>query len=246
MPRSVLTDPSPTLREVTDLLEYRLDGPVAVLTFDDGKANAYTHEALDAIGAGLDRASDEATAVLLVGRPGRFSAGFDLSVMTSGLEPMRALVAAGARLMLRLFTYPMPVVAACTGHALAAGALVLLSCDRRIGAEGDYKLGLNEVAIGMGLPHFAVELARYRMPSSAFDSVVLGRTFDPAGAVGAGFLDRAVAADDVVAAATAEAHDLAALSTGAVAHTKRLARQALADEILGGLEADMAGTGGPV
>jgi enoyl-CoA hydratase len=229
----------------SDLLDYRLDGALAVLTLDDGKANVYSHEALDAIGAGLDRAAGEATAVLLVGRPGRFSAGFDLAVMTSGVEPMRALVTAGAELMLRVFTFPMPVVAACTGHALAAGALVLLSCDRRIGAEGPFKIGLNEVAIGMGLPHFAVELARYRMPPSAFDSAVIGRTFDPDGATAAGYLDRVVAADDVVAAATAEAHELAALSTGAVAHTKRLARQQVADGILDRLTADTAGITGP-
>jgi enoyl-CoA hydratase len=229
----------------SELLDYRLDGAVAVLTFDDGKANAYSHDALDAIGSGLDQAAGEATAVLLVGRPGRFSAGFDLSVMTAGVEPMRALVTAGAELMVRLFTFPMPVVAACTGHALAAGALVLLSCDRRVGAAGPFKIGLNEVAIGMGLPHFAVELARYRMPPSAFDTVVLGRTLDPDGAVAAGYLDRVVADDDLVAVATAEAQELAGLSTGAVAHTKRLARQPIADEILSRLAADMAATTGP-
>jgi enoyl-CoA hydratase len=229
----------------SQLLDYRLDGTLAVLTLDDGKANAYSHEALDAIGAALDRAEQEATAVLLVGRPGRFSAGFDLSVMTSGDEPMRALVSAGAELLLRVFTFPMPVVVACTGHALAAGALMLLSADRRIGADGAFKIGLNEVAIGMGLPHFAVELARYRMPASAFDSALLGRTFAPADAVAAGYLDRVVAPDDLLAEATAEATELAALSKGAVAHSKRLARQAIADDARGRLAADLANTTGP-
>lgn len=228
------------------MLDYSLDGSVAVLVLDDGKANAYSHAALDAIGSGFDKAAaDGAAAVVLAGRPGRFSAGFELSTMTASLDGMRALVGAGARLMMRTFTFPVPVVAACTGHALAAGALVLLSCDVRVGAEGDYKLGLNEVAIGMGLPHFAVELARYRMPPSAFDSIVLGRVFDPAAAVGAGFLDRTVALDDVVASAVEEATQLAALNSGAVAHTKRLARGPLAEEILARLDADLASIGGP-
>jgi len=230
---------------MSEIVDYRLDGSVAAVTFDDGKANAYSHEALDAIAASLDRAEQEATTVLLAGRPGRFSAGFDLSVMTSGDEPMRALVSHGAELMLRLFTFPMPVVAACTGHALAAGALVLLSCDVRIGADGPFKLGLNEVAIGMGLPHFAVELARYRMPPSSFDTVLLGRTFEPQAAVAAGLLDIVVPADELLAAATAHAQELSQLSTGAVAHSKRLARQPLADEIRGRLAADMAATSGP-
>jgi enoyl-CoA hydratase len=231
---------------VTDqLLDYRLDGPLAVLTLDDGKANAYSHAALDAIGEGFDRAEKEAGGVLLVGRPGRFSAGFDLSVMTSGDEPMRALVTAGAELLLRVFTFPAPVVVACTGHALAAGALMLLSADRRIGADGPFKIGLNEVAIGMGLPHFAIELARYRMPASAFDSALLGQTFEPAAAVGAGYLDRVVAAEDLLAEATAEARQLAELSRGAVAHSKRLARQGIVDDIRARLAGDMAATTGP-
>ena len=141
---------------MSDLLDYRLDDTVAVLTFDDGKANAYSHDALAAIGEGLDRAEQEATAVLLAGRPGKFSAGFDLSVMTAGDEPMRALVSAGAQLALRVFTFPMPVVAACTGHGLAMGAIMLLVCDARVGADGPFKIGLNEVA-----NPFAAELVDY-------------------------------------------------------------------------------------
>lgn len=232
---------------MSDSVTYELDGQVAVITLDDGKANVYDHEALDAIDAGLDRATTEATAVLLAGRPGKFSAGFDLSIMTSGLEPMRALVSHGAEVMMKVFVHPQPVVAACSGHALAAGALFLMSCDRRIGVDGPFKLGLNEVAIGMGLPHFAVELARYRMPASAFDTVVVGDTFAPAAAVGAGLLDRVVEGDHdaLLSTASEEAHALSAISNGAVAHTKRLARQGLHDEILERLAPDMASISGP-
>jgi enoyl-CoA hydratase len=181
--------------------------------------------------------------VLLQGRPGRFSAGFDLSIMTSGVEPMRALVTQGAELLLRVFTFPVPVVAACTGHALAAGALMLLVSDVRIGAEGDFKIGLNEVAIGMGLPIFGVEFARYRMPPSEFDSAVLGEVFGPADAVQAGYLDRT--SSTVIDDALATAHRLSALRTGAVAHTKQHARGAIAQRIKDGLYADMASLSGP-
>jgi enoyl-CoA hydratase len=222
-----------------------LDGDVAVITLDDGKANAYSHDVLASVHDALDRAEKEATAVLLAGRPGRFSAGFDLSVMTSGTEPMRALVTAGAELLLRVFTFPMPVVMACTGHALAAGGLMLLVGDRRIGAEGPFKVGLNEVAIGMPLPIFGVELARYRMPPSAFDAIVTGDVSDPQGAIAAGFLDRVVGPEDVVKEATAEAHRLAALRTGAVSRTKDKARSAVADAIRATLADDMASIAGP-
>jgi len=227
------------------VIDYRLDGPVAVVTHDDGKANVYSHAALDELGAALDKAEAEATALLLVGRPGVYSAGFDLATMTASDESMRALVAAGARWLARLFTAPMPVVTACTGHALAAGALALLVSDVRIGADAPARIGLNEVAIGMPLPAFAVELARYRMPPSRFDGALLGRILSPAEAVASGFLDRTVAPEELEATALAEAHALAALSKGAVTRTKRAARQAIADAFLAGLDDDLAGVGQP-
>ena len=225
---------------MSDLVGYELDGRLAVVTIDDGKANAITHEVLEALGEALDRAEEEAAAVLLVGRPGRFSAGFDLKVMTAGVEGMRDLVVAGARLAVRLFTVPMPVVAACTGHALARGSIILLACDARVGADGPFKVGLTEVAIGMPLPDFAVQLARYRMPPSQFDSALLGRTFAPVDAVAAGYLDRVVAADEVVADARREAAELATLEPRVVGATKRRARGDLAEAILTVLAADMA------
>jgi enoyl-CoA hydratase len=220
------------------------DGQVAVISIDDGKANALSPDVLGSLSDAFDKAeADGASAVLLQGRPGRFSAGFDLSIMTSGVEPMRALVTQGAELLLKLFTYPMPVVSACTGHALAAGALVLLVSDVRIGAEGDFKIGLNEVAIGMGLPIFAIEFARYRMPPSRFDTALMGEVFAPAAAVDAGYLDRTSAS--VLDDAMASAQKLSALRKGAVQISKDHARGAIARQIAGTLRADMASITGP-
>jgi enoyl-CoA hydratase len=226
-------------------LDYRLDGAVAVVTMDDGKANAISPALLDDLHGALDSAEKEAHALLLVGREGKFSAGFDLSIMTSSTEAMRGLVTAGGELLMRLFTFPMPVVAASTGHALAAGALLLLACDVRIGADAPAKVGLNEVAIGMGLPQFAVELARYRMAPGQYDSILFGRVFAPADAVAAGYLDKVVPADELLASATAEAQELAKLDTGAVAHVKRSSRQAIADRVVPNIAADMATISGP-
>jgi enoyl-CoA hydratase len=185
-------------------------------------------------------AVDDAAAIVIAGRPGRFSAGFDLKAMTSSAASMRELVTAGAESLLRIFTCPVPVVAACTGHALAAGALLLLVSDRRIGAGGPFKIGLNEVAIGMPLPVFAVELARYRMPPSAFDGALLGETMEPAAAVACGYLDQVVAADDVVAVAMAEAERLSSLRRAAVEGSKQRARAELVARVLPGVADDLA------
>src|SRR5262245_23859536 len=122
------------------MLDVRLDDGVAVLQLDDGKANALSPAMIAAIEAALDRAEKEARAVLLLGRDGRFCAGFDLSVMRSGVEPMRALVTAGADLLMHLALHPLPIVVGCTGHALAAGALLLLAADARTGARGEFKI----------------------------------------------------------------------------------------------------------
>jgi enoyl-CoA hydratase len=226
---------------------YRLDGNLAVITLDDGKANVFSNAALEALEGHLDQVeADGARGLVIIGRPGRFSAGFDLSEMTTSVEGMRALVARGARWWLRVYGLGMPTVAACTGHALAGGAITLLSCDVRIGADVPAKIGLSEVSIGMPLPIFAVELARDRLDKAAFSRSTIGGTvYDAAGAVDAGYLDRVVPADDLVTEAMAEARRLAELRTAAYARTKTNARGAMIEACLAGLDADMSSVDAP-
>jgi enoyl-CoA hydratase len=212
-----------------------IEDGVAVIRFDDGKVNALSHAAIEALEAAVEQAQAEAQAICLVGRPGRFSAGFDLSVMSAGLDAATELVAAGGRLMLRLYLHPQPVVAAVTGHALAAGVLLAASCDVRIGADVPAKIGLNETAIGLSLPVFAVELARDRLtPTELLRATVTAQIYDAPGAAAAGWLDRVVAADDCEAQAIAEARRLAAYSAEAYARTKKLLREPVVERIAAG------------
>ena len=228
------------------LPSYRLDGDVAVVTHDDGKANVVGPATIDALHAALERASGEARAVLLVGREGRFSAGFDLSVMMQSDEAMRSLVSDGAELLCTMYEHPLPIVSACTGHALAMGALLLLASDVRVGMEGNFKLGLTEVAIGMPMPIFLIELARDRMPRSEFTRATLGaKVYDPAGAVVAGYLDRVVAPDALLDTALGEARLLGSYKSGAYSRSKRLSRHAVVELIRSTLAEDMATLSGP-
>lgn len=235
------------MTDASTLPTYRLDGNVAVITFDDGKANVFGDAVLECLEALLDRVeADGARALVLVGRPGRFSAGFDLKEMTAGVEAMQALVVRGARWWLRLYGLGVPTVAACTGHALAGGAITLMACDVRIGADIAAKIGLTEVAIGMALPVFAVEFARDRLTKEAFVAATLGGTaYDPASAAAVGYLDRVVPADAVVDEAMTEARRLTELRTGAYARTKVNARGPMIEACLAGVEADMATMDGP-
>lgn len=227
-------------------LRYDLDGKVAILHLDDGKANALGPTLIQAIVDSLDRAAEEARSVLLVGRPGRFSAGFDLTVMRQGADAARGLVTAGAEMLLKLYVHPQPVVCACTGHAIAAGALTVLAADTRLGAAGDFRIGLNEVAIGMSLPTFGTEIARDRLSKRHFtEATIQARLYDPASAVDAGFLDRLCTPDELIDDALAASRRLAELDPGAYRNTKLRARGALVDEIRSTLEEDMVRVTGP-
>ncbi len=225
---------------------YTLEDGVAVLRIDDGKVNVVSHRVIDLLHKFLNNAEGEAQAVAIIGRPGKLSAGFDLTEMTAGIERTRALVGAGGKLLMRIFGHPQPVVVAVTGHALAAGALLTLACDTRIGAEGPSKIGLNETAIGMGLPIYATELAAARLsPAHLTRGAIQAEIYDPAGAVAAGYLDRVVPADECEAIAIAEARRLGEFRTGAYSHTKLALRGALIDRVTAGIDADMASITAP-
>ena len=223
------------------ILETTIDGDVAVLRFDDGKANTVSPRSLDALNAGLDQAEKEAGAALLIGRPGRFSAGFDLGTLGRGGDEARDLVLGGARLLLRMAEAPVPVVTACTGHALGMGALLLLAADLRVGARGSFKIGLNEVGIGMVLPDFAVELARERLSlRHRIRAAGLAEIYDGESAADAGFLDHVVDPQALEATAREHASRLAALPRKAFSETKRRLRGEAAQRIRANLEGDMA------
>ena len=216
-----------------------IQNDVALIRMDDGKANAINFEMVAALNAALDKAEVEAKAVVLAGREGRFSGGFDLKAFASlGPEGVYKLLDAGAELLLRLYGGPLPVVAACTGHAIAMGVFILNACDTRIGTAGEYKIGANEAITGMQLPIFAMELARDRLsPRHLTRAMVQGFIYDPAGAVEAGYLDMLAEADKLEAKALAVAGQLAQLPGKAYAWNKKSVRKATLDRIRASLGA---------
>jgi enoyl-CoA hydratase len=208
-----------------------IDDGVVVVTLDDGKMTALGHQTIDHLHASLDLAEKEAAAWCLVGSDRALCAGFDLAVMTGEPAGMRDLVRAGGELLGRLYVHPQPTVIAVTGHALAAGALMLLAADTRIAAGGKAKIGLNEVAIGLPLPTFAMELATARLSKRALTrAAVQAEIFDADGALAVGYVDAIDA--DCRGAALAEARRLGALPGFAYGTTKVRLRQPTADRII--------------
>jgi enoyl-CoA hydratase len=222
------------------LANYSLEGTTAVVSMDDGKANALSEGMIAELGEALARAEKEASAMVLAGRPDRFCAGFDLKVMMSSPENARSLLGKGADLLMRLYGSPIPIVAACTGHALAGGALVLLTCDLRIGATGPYRIGLNEVSIGMPVPVLAMELARDRIAKEELCRATLrAQIYGPDEAAKIGYLDEVAPADTLLARAKEEAAKLGGLSRMAYAATKRRLRGKTIAHVVASLDEDM-------
>jgi enoyl-CoA hydratase len=131
------------------------------------------------------------------------------------------------------------VVIGCTGHAIAMGAFLLLSGDHRVGVRGPYRLAANEVAIGLTLPHAAVEVLRQRLTPAAFNrAALLAEPFTPDDAVAAGFLDQVVAPDELARVARAVATAAGDLDLDAHAATKARLRAPVLDAVRAGIRAD--------
>lgn len=225
---------------MTDLITYELSEGIATLTLANGKVNAISPDVIEAFHAALDRAEADRAVVIITGQPGVLSGGYDLKVMTSGPQQAVDLVSAGSKLARRMLAHPYPIVVACGGHAVAKGAFLLLSADHRIGVSGPFKIGLNEVAIGMTMHHVGIEIARHRLNHRFFNRcVVNAEMLAPELAVQAGFLDELVEADELMATARARAAQLGELNLTAHAGTKLKARAGLLETLDRAIELDL-------
>jgi enoyl-CoA hydratase len=208
------------------ILSYQLAGGVATIRLDDGKANVMSVAMLAAIGTALTRAEADRAVVVIQGRPGMFSGGFDLAVFKRDQKELFQMLKAGAELTERLLTFPYPVVAVCTGHAIAMGAFLLLSTDYRIGTHPDAKIQVNEVQIGLTLPHFAIEVCRQRLNPAHFSlAAITANPYDQRSAVAAGFLDEVVALEALPDVLNRQTHHLQRLHMESFVNTKLRLRE---------------------
>jgi enoyl-CoA hydratase len=213
----------------------------ALVTIDDGKVNALSLAVQRDLLLALDRADADNALVLLTGREGTFSAGFDLKTIAAGGADAAAMIRGGFELAERLLGFPRPVVIACTGHAIAMGAFLLASADYRIGVDGPFRITANEVSIGMILPHAPMVICNERLSPAYFTrALLLAEPFSPSEAQKAGFLDRVVAAADLRDAAFAVARQLNSLRNEAHTASKAKARADLLARLRAAIEQDDA------
>jgi enoyl-CoA hydratase len=223
-------------------VSYEKTGRIAHIRMDDGKVNVMSPALLDALHDAFDTAERDAVVVILTGRDRIFSAGFDLDVICGGDAELRwRMLRRGAELASRILSFPTPVVCACNGHALPMGAFLMLASDVRIGSDGAFGIGLNEVAIGLTVPQFGIELARQRLTPAYYNrSLTTGQRFLPQEAVQAGFLDMVVAADQLAAQAQGIAAALSGIDFAAHAATKAKARKHAIEAVSAAIDAELS------
>ena len=223
--------------------EDRSDG-VRLLTLDRPPANAITTGLLADLGAALDAARDDpgVRAVVLTGEGRFFSAGLDLRGgidFQAATSPGPAVDPFGAlrTCLLNFLRFPKPTVAMVRGHAIAGGLILVLACDYRLGVNGEYRIGLNEVEIGASFPKAAFEIVRLRLTHQQASELLLGAAIYPAGqAVRLGVVDELISTDQFEATVFRRAARLGAFPRDAYAHTKA----ALVAEAIVRIESEMA------
>ena len=214
------------MKIMNEFVTYTSAENYAIITINNGKANAISHEVIVGLNASLDKASEENKVVILTGKTGFFSAGFDLKVMAKSPDSAKELVTKGSKLSLRMLSFPQPIIIACSGHAIAKGAFLLLSADYRIGVEGDYKIGLNEVMIGMTMHNAGIAIAKARLSEVYVNrSVNNAEIYSSKQAIEAGFLDLIVPENHLMSTAVKVAEMSAKLNKKAHAETKLKVRK---------------------
>jgi enoyl-CoA hydratase len=225
---------------MNEFVTYQSEETYAIITINNGKANAISHEVIAGLNASLDKAAEENKVVILTGKTGFFSAGFDLKVMAKSPESAKELVTKGSKLSLRMLSFPQPIIVACSGHAIAKGAFLLLSADYRIGVEGAFKIGLNEVMIGMTMHNAGIAIAKARLSEVYVNrSVNNAEIYSSKQAIAAGFLDIIVPEDHLISTAVSVAEMSAKLNKKAHAETKLKVRKQHLEALENAIELDL-------
>ena len=201
------------------------------ITMDDGKVNALNKPLLDALMAALNEAAADQAPVVLRGKKGIFSAGFDLKGFQAGAESATAQLQAGKDTILTILRHPAPIVTVCEGHAYPGGAFLMLAADHAIGIEGEFVTGMNESAIGMVLPLYATTLGMARLNAAGRKAIATAELFNPQKALDVGYFDRVVAPEALEATVSAVVAHMKSLNAGAFAGNKAIINEQLIADV---------------
>ena len=223
---------------MTELATLESNGDVSIITLDDGKVNVFSPDMIEQLNIILDKVPEDKGSILIQGKEGMFSAGFDLKVMQGGdTEAMSKMAAGGVKLLARVYSFPRPVVVACSGHAIALGAFLLCCADYRVGAKGEYIVQANEVRNNMSIPTPILEISKSRISKAHWYRAILNaEAYNIEDSIEAGYLDEVVEATNLSNRAMEVANDLATLDHPHYKMTKELDQKATLDKILSSIQ----------
>ena len=203
---------------------FKKEEDISIITLDDGKANVFSSEMSQQVNDCLDQVETEKGCLIITGKEGMFSAGLDLKTIQSGdMEKILDMSSSAFKLLARIFSFPRPVIAACSGHGIALGTFLICCCDYRIGIKGDFMLGANEMRTNMVIPTPILELIKFRVNNSHKYRAVLGaEMYTLEKAKEAGLMDDVVNPEDLMQAAMEKAKDLATMGHPSYTLTKEL------------------------
>ena len=223
---------------MTELATLESNGDVSIITLDDGKVNVFSPDMIEQLNIILDKVPEDKGSILIQGKEGMFAAGFDLKVMQGGdTEAMSKMAAGGFKLLARVYSFPRPVVVACSGHAIALGAFLLCCADYRVGAKGEYIVQANEVRNNMSIPTPILEISKSRISKAHWYRAILNaEAYNIEDSIEAGYLDEVVEATNLSNRAMEVANDLATLDHPHYKMTKELDQKATLDKILSSIQ----------
>lgn len=226
-------------------ITYCLEDGIGRINMDDGKANAMNWTFFKEMKESLDQAeNDEAKVLVIIGRPGFFSGGLDMKMLpTLSASEIAEFAMTFARTILRIFYFPVPTIAAITGHAIAGGAMLTFACDRRFAIDSSNRIQMNETSIGITLPNWMFLIARSAVPSRWLNQALLhSKPYNPNEALDCGILDGvAKDAESLESQVMTAAAELLNLNLPAYASSKRNLREAEIEHVLDLLKKDLSG-----
>ena len=197
---------------------------ISIITLDDGKANVFSPKMIQDVNECLDKVPTESGALIITGREGMFSAGFDSKIISAGdIQATMDMSLSGFKLLSRIFSFPRPILAACSGHGIALGTFLLCCCDYRVGVKGDFMIGANEMRTNMVIPIPILELISHRVSASHKYRAILGaEMYSIESGLEAGLIDEIVDPENLMETAMLKAKDLATMGHPSYTLTKEL------------------------
>lgn len=207
----------------------------AILQLDRGKSNPINHAMVKEIRAAIKslETNENVHGVIIAGKERFFSAGLDLIELYSyNKEQFASFWSEFSDFVMDLTSFSKPLISAISGHSPAGGCVIAICCDYRVMVEGNYKIGLNEIPVGLLVPKGIMTLYSQWVGSKiAYQYLMEGKLFDGAHALSIGLVDELVSAEELLPKAELKLKQYMSFDQNAWRQTKKNLRSSLVKDL---------------